>query len=867
MAAGFLVAQGPFPDQSFQCYVGAPCIIDGLQGAKLTQDDMLLPLQSCGTSLTASLFPDPHPILAAFKSFNESNETFFDLGSLAAGASPETLQLCWCPRTANCSTVEDFRATAMRLDVVCPPGTYELVGRTTQCHECPPGYFCPGGQAAQAAELRQCAHGSTSARRSSSEQACQCRPGYSWDTLSSSCLPCLIGSYKNFIGNFACQSCPVGTTTASTGAVGDHECFCANSRFGLHSAPDAFNCTDQQSLPFLSATSGILYARTQVDAHVFSGSFEQTGGTASLDAFRNALASHLGLNGLLRASLTLSVTTNSSNDGLDYEVTTSEAQLAAELRAKFDQEVFSAWVFTQHGDTAWASAGVAHQGDVQEQLLVCPDGLAFPPGPVGGQADCLCPQGMEAAAEAAGCQECPLGQFKAAVGNTSCTSCSFGLTTLQAGAVSSTACTCTAGYVSTTPGDPASCEACGYGFFCHGGDHREACPPSTSTLGQAAGSIADCVCATGHFGNLGSVLCEECPAGRFKDSIGTDECQPCPIGTWSNISGANSSAACASCEDLVVGSTTKSNASSTEELCIRPHDEQSFNCTSGALCEVHLDGFHLQDRHRLLLANADCKSNKKAGVSGVANEGISEAASNNGSRYTWNGLPNNFVPDGGVYYLCWCVNMNGLVCADAVDFQISAGQLHVIGPFGNQKFRCVRGQDCTNLHVQGVGLSQGHLVAVRNGCGTERTLQLSPANQNGSGIFLEGISALALSFGSSQTGIDHGVSLDESSEGYDLCWCGVWPCSFQDFVVAFGKLIVEGPRANQQVNCAAGQPCELSDIQGQLRPGDSIMVLAACGLGSAIEGFPGGGKAEIIKMPEDATLLSYGPFCGFCQLN
>ena len=389
----------------------------------------------------------------------------------------------------------------------------------------------------------------------------------------------------------------------------------------------------------------------------------------------------------------------------------------------------------------------------------------------------------------------------------SCTSCSFGLTTLQTGAISSAACTCTAGYVSTTPGDPASCEACGNGFFCHGGDHREACPPSTSTVGQDAGSMADCVCDAGHVGNLGSVLCEECPAGRFKDSIGTDECQPCPIGTWSNISGAISSAACKPC---VAGSTTKSNASSTEDLCMRPHGGQSFNCTSGALCEVHLDGFHLQDRHRLLLADADCERNK-VGVSGVGNEGISEAASNNGSRYMWN----NFVPDGGDYYLCWCANTNGLACADFADFQISAGQLRVIGPSGNHKFRCVRGKDCTDLHVQGVGLSQGHRVAVRSGCGTESILQLSPANQNGRGIFnitsSHDTSNLTLSFGASnlQQGIDYRVSVNANEAGHDLCWCGRGSCNAEDFVVPFGKLSVLGPFAGQEARCLQGQACQV----------------------------------------------------------
>ncbi|CAE7472602.1 unnamed protein product, partial [Symbiodinium necroappetens] len=828
---GFLLVRGPFPDQSFECFVGAQCIVVGLQGAKLAQDDLLLPMQLCGTSNASSLFPNPQPISAAL---TESHDFAFDFGMLPTYTTPEKLQLCWCASRSNCSAPADFRAVAMKLDVVCPPGTYELLS-IRQCQECPAGHFCPGGQTA---ELRPCPDFRTSARRSSAEEHCQCRRGTYWDAESSFCRPCLIGSYKNRTGTEFCQSCPVGTTTMGTGAISLQECYCANNYFDVNLDPDLFNCTQKASASALNATYGLLDVRRQVEAHFFFGSLEGAGAT-TLEEFRAALVSHLGLAGLARASLDLKVV----NDRLNYEITSSEAELAAELHAKFDPAPFSAWISSDQQETDWALATVALQGPVLEQLLVCPGILAFPPGPIGGLAECQCPPGMEASAGS--CHACPAGKYKSTVGNASCTACSFGSTTGLSGMMSSANCACRAGYVSSVPGDPASCEPCGLGFFCHGGDHREACPPSTSTLVVTVSTVADCVCAAGHFG---FETCEECPAGRFKDFVGRGECSPCPVGTWSNATGAVSDAPCTPCAR---GSTTKLAGSWTEGLCIRPRGEQQFTCISGTVCDLHVDGFSLQDGHRLLISQSEC-TGRKVAASGVANAGMSEVASDGGSRYVFR----DFVPFGGNYHLCWCANMHDLTCVEAEDFQISSGELRVIGPFGNQQFTCVRGQDCTGFQVQGIGLSQGDGVAVRNGCGTESTLQLSPANQNGSGL-LQGVSQLSLNFGSSQDGFDHSISLDES-EGYDLCWCGARPCMLQDFVVSFGQLVVEGPSKSQEVSCAIGQLCEMPDIRGQLRPGDRIMVLAACGTGSAISGFPSGGIAEMAEeIPESRDGVAF----------
>ena len=62
---GLLIVAGPFPGQSFICDQGAPCVISGLQGSRLSKTDQLLPMKECGTLLQTSLFPEPQPISAS----------------------------------------------------------------------------------------------------------------------------------------------------------------------------------------------------------------------------------------------------------------------------------------------------------------------------------------------------------------------------------------------------------------------------------------------------------------------------------------------------------------------------------------------------------------------------------------------------------------------------------------------------------------------------------------------------------------------------------------------------------------------------------------------------------------------------------
>ncbi|CAE7319252.1 ZEP, partial [Symbiodinium pilosum] len=231
------------------------------------------------------------------------------------------------------------------------------------------------------------------------------------------------------------------------------------------------------------------------------------------------------------------------------------------------------------------------------------------------------------------------------------------------------------------------------------------------------------------------------------------------------------------------------------------------------------------------------------------------------SQYVWGDVPADFITEGGIYSLCWCPGMHGILCDDFAQYQLSAGELTVLGPRHDHNFRCVRGQDCgsSNLRpLQGLGLSLTDRVSIRSGgCGAARTIQISLANLHGIANVTESVNAsstqgsntsiLGLSFGASDftLGLDHRLSIDASVVGYDLCWCGLASCAVGDFVVPLGQLIVQGARTNQELRCPVGQECSLSSILTvDPQPGDRLMVLTACATGVSVKGFPGGGVAE-----------------------
>ena len=175
----------------------------------------------------------------------------------------------------------------------------------------------------------------------------------------------------------------------------------------------------------------------------------------------------------------------------------------------------------------------------------------------------------------------------------------------------------------------------------------------------------------------------------------------------------------------------------------------------------------------MLTVSGDCKGTK-ARVDHIVSDGISSLATDSGSRYVWGTSPSDFVPEGGLYTVCWCSNIGDLLCETSANFLLTAGELLIIGPLTHQ-FQCVRGHDCDLLQpFQGYGLlADDHLMIQRDACGSAALTKLSPSNLQGTGHFYDlggsgTFTTLILSFGTSDAENDFHFDIDASQRA--LIW-------------------------------------------------------------------------------------------------
>ena len=153
VAIGYFLVEGPYSDQSAQCYLGSVCTINAWRGVGISVNDSVVMQSRCMRSSEASTnYPWERAIGVSF------NETYgwhsLQVGLLEKTGKPETVELCWCPKSSACRSAADFLVVALRLEILCPPGEHS---GGQSCLLCPADHFCPGG-----VELQSCPFASTS---------------------------------------------------------------------------------------------------------------------------------------------------------------------------------------------------------------------------------------------------------------------------------------------------------------------------------------------------------------------------------------------------------------------------------------------------------------------------------------------------------------------------------------------------------------------------------------------------------------------------------------------------------------------------------------------------------------------------------
>jgi len=152
--------------------------------------------------------------------------------------------------------------------VPCAPGTFKESTGNVACTNCPAATYGFGGVCIPCGVQSDAPEGSTqcSCNKGSTLGAdgiCICDKEYSLTSQNTKvCQPCPVNSYKPFIGNTPCVSCPINQW--STADIS--ECHCRPG-FGTHAQPavvQAFSqfCFDQYELP--PATSGTVKTRSNL---------------------------------------------------------------------------------------------------------------------------------------------------------------------------------------------------------------------------------------------------------------------------------------------------------------------------------------------------------------------------------------------------------------------------------------------------------------------------------------------------------------------------------------------------------------------------------------------------------------------------
>ncbi|CAJ1379694.1 unnamed protein product [Effrenium voratum] len=348
----------------------------------------------------------------------------------------------------------------------------------------------------------------------------------------------------------------------------------------------------------------------------------------------------------------------------------------------------------------------------------------------------------------------------------------------------------------------------------------------------------------------------DCPVGFYApleevvvDGMG---CAPCPRGTWSSRSGAIGDAYCTHCLE---GITTATPGATSAEQCITPDPGQKQTCLAGKICVGTFTGSGLSDGFLLLISSVNCTM-PKVFTPGLPLRGVSLPSRAQGRQFQWGDSPGDFVPEGGIYNLCFCAKVDATNCLSLdADFGVTVGELRVLGPTPSLQgsFTCVRGQLCDGLGpILGVGFSAtDQIIAQSTRCGTVgRNYARAIARLDGASFVLD--------FGL--------LNLDADAVGIFICWCAMADssCQLEEFNVEAGRLRVEGPFAGQEVRCDTGQFCQLAVFGVNLLHEDRLQILSECG-GTALPGFPSlgmlamsesGGQGEVFSFIENQRVLA-----------
>jgi len=171
---------------------------------------------------------------------------------------------------SSCFCGAGFKETSTGACLKCVAGKHMPIGTST-CVLCPANTY---QSEPNSLTCVQCTDFSSSQQGSESIAACECAPGYGFQSLSSTCVACTMGTFKSVIGNGNCQACPL-FSTSSVGSIARSNCYCNANYYGT-GMTQCLGCPLQST----STTNSMNIAECACNSGYY-GDFAENGGANS----------------------------------------------------------------------------------------------------------------------------------------------------------------------------------------------------------------------------------------------------------------------------------------------------------------------------------------------------------------------------------------------------------------------------------------------------------------------------------------------------------------------------------------------------------------------------------------------------------
>lgn len=398
----------------------------------------------------------------------------------------------------NCSCNLGYSGSPGEACIVCSKGTFRNSSYSYICDNCPRNTFNDVLGANSSAACIACPGNTSSQQQSTTIEACVCNAGYYASTAIYDCHACQAGKYQTFTNTTSCVGCEAGKYSSTTAANSDSVCLqCAHGLYSTVTAMTAcLQCdantwqdkndardTECRACIGNSSTLGQKGSKSLYNCVCDPGFAPRLNGTLQYHCVQCPAGSYCPGN-----NIELPCSTNTFSFTGQTSCTTCHINSFA-------------WQ-PQNIDSTACLCKPGYEGSYGDNCTACAPGKYQAVNFSAGDMANNIPDKIE-------CQACAVGYYQAQPAGTACVTCPQHATSdLQAASLEY--CYCLPGFFGTAE----TCRLCPEGFYCAGGEFKEACRPFSNSA-NGSKTEADCKCVGGFYSSADATPCLICPANTY----------------------------------------------------------------------------------------------------------------------------------------------------------------------------------------------------------------------------------------------------------------------------------------------------------------------------------------------------------------